>query len=115
MMRFITYIILSGSTLFTLACDQEETVGIEVPAELMRGRALQSQRLQRGCVITSWQKEQYTEQAVEETLDQMKDLGCEWVSILTTWYQESEGSTELSPLDTNMSGTPSLESLEHLI
>ena len=115
MMRLITYIILSGSTLFTFACDQEELVGMEVPAEQVRGQALQSHRLQRGCVITSWQKEQYTEEAVEETLDQMKDLGCGWVSILSTWYQESEGSTEMSPLDTNMSGTPSLESLEHLI
>lgn len=49
----------------------------------------------RGCILTSWWETDWQSLLVEQTLLQMKDDGCDTVSLVITWYQDSLNSTTI--------------------
>jgi hypothetical protein len=53
----------------------------------------------KGCVFTSWLKDDYKQPLTEKSLRQMKADGCEYVSVVVTWYQKTVTSTEISRWD----------------
>jgi len=53
----------------------------------------------KGCILTSWFPDDYESIKVEQTLRQMKTDGCEYVSIMIVWYQDSIHSTVVYSLD----------------
>ena len=52
---------------------------------------------QRGAVLTSWWHDDYSQELTEETVLRMKENGCDWISILFTWYQDTLDSTTIGP------------------
>jgi len=50
---------------------------------------------QRGFTLVSWWHDSYLQPPTAETLLQMQKDGCEWVSILVTWYQDTINSTTI--------------------
>ena len=54
---------------------------------------------QRGFTLVAWSQDAYLQPTTAETLRQMKKDGCEWVSILVTWYQNAIDSTTIEPLE----------------
>lgn len=54
---------------------------------------------QRGFTLVSWWHDSYLQPQTAESLRQMKMDGCEWVSILVTWYQDDIHATAMYPSD----------------
>jgi hypothetical protein len=112
MKKLMMSIVSSIFFAFYTGCDQEQP-GSLVDAPLDQSNLLfeeeqieaafqetvKNHQMQEGCVITSWQSDQYTESEVDDTLEKMHVVGCEWICILTTWYQDTESSTHISPTE----------------
>lgn len=60
---------------------------------------------QKGISYVTWSKEAYGTTASDESLQQARSLGVEWISILTTWYQDKYNSTEIKPIVKSPSDT----------
>ncbi len=52
---------------------------------------------QRGAVLTSWWNNDYSQERTEKTVLRMKENGCEYLSVLFTWYQDTLDSTTIVP------------------
>ncbi|MFA6141897.1 MAG: glycoside hydrolase [Candidatus Omnitrophota bacterium] len=66
---------------------------------------------QKGICYTTWTKDKYVSPASDESLKTLRGTGATWVSVLTTWYQDSCHDTDIHPTDK----TPSDESIVHAI
>ncbi len=66
---------------------------------------------QKGMCYAAWQKNKYTSSFSDLSLKSLARTGTEWVSIITTWYQEDVSSTEIKRTEK----TPSDSSLEHAV
>ena len=66
---------------------------------------------QKGMCYTTWSKDRYSSPESDASLKDLAGLGTQWVSILTTWYQDSSCSTKITPGP----GTPSDKSVIHAI
>lgn len=67
---------------------------------------------QKGFSYAAWWNDTYLTDESDESLENLRSLGVEWVSIITTWYQEDESSTEITP---DVDATPSDDSIVHAI
>jgi len=54
---------------------------------------------QRGITLVAWGRDDYLQPQTAESLLQMKKDGCEWVSILVWWYQDTINSTTIHRVD----------------
>lgn len=66
---------------------------------------------QKGMCYTTWTKDKYNSPVSDESLKKVASLGTQWVSILTTWYQERCDTSTIFPTEK----TPSDESIIHAI
>jgi hypothetical protein len=67
---------------------------------------------QRGFTLVSWWHDSYLQPQTAESLARLREDGCEWVSILVTWYQDNINTTTIFPWDLV---TPSDEAIIHAI
>jgi len=67
---------------------------------------------QKGMCYVTWSKDAFRSSKSDESLKQMKSLGTEWVSLVSTWYQDEYDSTIIMP---HKSKTPSDSSIVHAI
>ena len=70
-----------------------------------------SYEFQKGICYTTWTKEKYSSPASDESLKAVSKTGANWVSILTTWYQDKCYNTDIHPTEK----TPSDENVIHAI
>lgn len=66
---------------------------------------------QKGMCFTTWNKDTYNTAQAVESLKRLKEINVEWISVLTTWYQENCFSTGIFP----SSKSPSDASVRYII
>lgn len=66
---------------------------------------------QKGICYVSWEKEGYSSSYSDKSLARLVQTGAQWVSIVTTYYQDKYNSKKIFPTEK----TPSDESLIHVI
>lgn len=74
-------------------------------------RRFESPQFQKGITYVTWDRAAYGKNFSDASLARLPALGCEWVAIMTSWYQKDYNSTEIAPA----AKTPSDESLIHAI
>jgi len=67
---------------------------------------------QKGFSYAAWWNSTFLGEESDISLTNLEETGTEWVSLVATWYQDEESSTEIEP-DENR--TPSDESIIHAI
>ncbi|MGB2662234.1 MAG: hypothetical protein WBB86_00385 [Candidatus Omnitrophota bacterium] len=78
---------------------------------LQKGGIAPRIEFQKGMGYVTWSQEGYSNPSSDESLQQLKDLGVEWVAILVTWYQTNCWSSDMH--STNR--TPTDEAIVHAI
>ncbi len=68
--------------------------------------------LQKGFSYAAWWNSTFLQEKSDISLENLCETGTEWVSLVPTWYQNDEHSTEIEP---DMDSTPSDESIIHAI
>ncbi|MBM3246023.1 MAG: hypothetical protein FJZ13_01705 [Candidatus Omnitrophica bacterium] len=63
---------------------------------------------QKGIIYVAWTENGYSNANSVAAMEQMRSAGADWAGLVTTWYQEKNSSTEISPVKDK---TPSDESL----
>ncbi len=81
----ITLTLIFISTTILSSCSQVE-FGLRPKTEF-----------QKGMHYVTWSKNGYNTAKSDESLEKIASLGANWVAILTTWYQDTCFSTEISP------------------
>jgi len=84
----------------------------QIDQQDLNGRTIKNRQMMEGAVLTSWWHDDYLKPAVDETLQELYDLGTEAVSVLATWYQENGSSVEIRP---SKYRTPSDKGVESVI
>jgi len=69
-------------------------------------------KFQKGFSYGAWWNSTFLSEESDASLENLKDTGTEWVSLVTTWYQDDEHSTQIMP---DKDSTPSDESIMHAI
>lgn len=77
----------------------------------MSGTAGPQAGFQKGMGYVTWSETAYSTDSSDESLGQMKELGCNWVSVLVTWYQTNCWSGDIH----KTKNTPTDESIRHAI
>jgi len=67
---------------------------------------------QKGFSYAAWWNSTFLQEESDISLANLDRTGTEWVSLVTTWYQDGESSTEIKP---DKDSTPSDESIIHAI
>jgi hypothetical protein len=90
-------------------------VVIVAAAAVLLPRFLQEEKprieFQKGMGYVSWSNEGYITENSDESLKELSETGCEWVSILVTWYQTDPWSSDIQKTEK----TPTDESIIHVI
>src|SRR3989338_10218971 len=73
---------------------------------------IKNQQMQEGVVLASWWHDDYEKPWIDATLNKLYDLGVESVSILTTWYQDTANSINITA---SSQKTPSDSGIENII
>lgn len=73
---------------------------------------IKNKRMQEGVVLASWWHDDYEKPWIHGTLNRLHDWGVESVSVLTTWYQDTQNSLEIKA---SASKTPSDTGIENVI
>jgi len=68
--------------------------------------------LQKGFSYGAWWNNSYFTNESDASLENLRETGTEWVSLITTWYQNDEHSTQIFP---DEDATPSDGSIIHAI
>ncbi len=68
--------------------------------------------LQKGFSYAAWWNDTFLSEKSDASLENLKDTGTEWVSLVTTWYQNDEHSVDIEP---DKDATPTDESIIHAI
>ena len=75
------------------------------------GKAHAGPVFQKGMCYTTWNKKAYASERSDASLEKLKSINVEWVTILTTWYQDHCFATDIF----STKKTPTDESLKHAI
>ncbi len=67
---------------------------------------------QKGFSYAAWWNDIYLSQDSDASLKNLRETGTEYVSLITTWYQNDEDSTQIMP---DINATPSDDSIIHAI
>lgn len=67
--------------------------------------------VQKGMGYVTWSAEAYQSPSSDESLERVKKLGCNWVSILVTWYQPNSWTPQIQRTEK----TPTDKSLIHAV
>ncbi len=68
--------------------------------------------IQKGMSYAGWWNNSYLTKESDISLENLKNTGAKWVSLVVTWYQEDEHSTYISR---DVDATPSDESIIHAV
>jgi hypothetical protein len=66
---------------------------------------------QKGMSYVTWNKTRYEKTTSDESLEDLANMGCEYVALVATWYQDKFNSREIYATDK----TPSDEGMNHAI
>lgn len=69
-------------------------------------------QFQKGFSYAAWWNSTFLWEGSDISLANLKETGTEWVSLVTTWYQDNEHSTQIKP---DRDATPSDKSIIHAI
>ena len=67
---------------------------------------------QKGFSYAAWWNSTFSSEKSDISIKNLRDTGTEWVSLVTTWYQNDEHSTHIMP---DADSTPSDDSIIHAI
>ena len=90
-------IIVVIHTLFTFSCNNPRY-----------GRIIE---YQKGMNVPSWERNEYLDDRITESLLALRDVGADHIAIVPTWYQESRVSDQIYPTD----NTPADSAVSHII
>ena len=68
-------------------------------------------QMQKGMSFTGWYREAYEGADAERSMANLAETGAGWVAIVTTWFQATIASTDISPTNE----TPTEAGLAHMI
>lgn len=66
---------------------------------------------QKGIALPSWEREEYLDERVLESLFRLKETGAEYIAVIPAWYQKSKESNSIYPTER----TPSNEAIKSII
>ncbi len=70
-----------------------------------------SKEFQKGICYVSWEPDTYASSYSDRSIESLTQIGTNWISILTTWYQKDANSPRVYPTEK----TPQDTSLKHAI
>lgn len=101
---------LAAAVLFS-ACGAQPSDGKSAPARrpsVPGNNVIRNDLMHEGLHLTSWWNNDYLQDSLDTTLDKFQSLGADSISVLSTYYQDTESSTSIyakspkTPLDSGI-------------